>query len=63
MKCSVEEILKELRSTGGRMGINWAWAFFSNEGDAQSFNQWCQANGYETRGVYPPGDNWGVRYR
>ena len=63
---TVTEALKHFNSNGGSMGINWTWAYFPTDQDATGFDEWCNANGYETRGVYPPfNDNpgWGVRYR
>jgi hypothetical protein len=47
------------------LGINWTWALgFKTKELAQQFNQWCQENFYETRGVYPSKDGTAsVRYR
>lgn len=58
--------LKTNHVTRQQGGINWDWAFFSTQSDANAFDAWCGANGYETRGVYPPdhiSNDWGVRYR
>lgn len=34
-------------------GINWIWAYgFTSREDAEQFNNYCNSNGCETRGVY-----------
>lgn len=34
-------------------GINWIWAYgFKSKEDATQFNNYCENNGCETRGVY-----------
>ena len=48
-------------------GINWTWAdAFPTEAAATEFDEWCNANGYETRGVYanaPEPGKYSVRFR
>ena len=62
---NVRHALRWFNSIGGSGGINWTWAYFVQDSDAQGFNTWCGRNGYETRGVYPAWERGpiGVRYR
>lgn len=57
---------KKLGAIRVQRGINWTWADFDEEKAARAFDKWCLENGYETRGVYNPGDRfkeWSVRFR
>lgn len=62
-------IVEMVNESGGKIenGINWDWALFDQEEAARAFNKTICANGWETRGVYPPlphgDDTWGVRFR
>ncbi|HEY1249245.1 MAG TPA: hypothetical protein VGE97_09675 [Nitrososphaera sp.] len=59
------EVLTELGGYHSH-GINWTWAYFSTQADAEGFERWLTTNGYETRGVYPPTTSdprFGVRFR
>ena len=63
---TLNEALKHYNSNGVRSGINWTWATFPTEADAEGFVEWCDANAYETSGVYSPSHvsaTWDVRYR
>lgn len=56
MYCAVE-------NTGG---INWSWAYFICQSNAEAFDVWCIEHGLTTRGVYLPylrDCRYGVRYR
>ena len=60
-------IVALVEEAGGTIegGINWTWALFDQEEAARAFNKTICANGWVTRGVYPPhgDDGWGVRFR
>ena len=60
-------IVEMVEEAGGTIepGICWTWATFPEERAARAFNKTICADGWETRGVYPPNrdDSWGVRFR
>lgn len=61
--CKAEDKAIELGATISR-GCNWTWANgFPSREIADQFNQWCENNGFETRGVYPNSTGGDVRFR